>query len=181
MTGFLDNTKRGFAEEMLIISMVTAVLVGIAIYYNDIAHHYPGHSVLQDAILGCILIFFLSFFFVRQVRMALVYRNRKVIYAIGVFLMMMSFGGFGAIYMNPSPFTLIFVGVLWLLTIFTFYIGKIAKRFERFQLDIPPERYVVLRSVMTKKQRFTLVFPDRYIKFLETGDKKYLEDEKNVR
>ncbi len=172
----LENTKKGFAEEMLIISLVTVVLVGLFIYYDDITHHYPGHSVVQDAIIGSILVFFLAFFFVRQVRMALVYRNRKVIYAIGAFLTMISFGGIGALYMTPDLDTIIFVSALWALTIFTFVIGKIAKRFKRFNVDIPPERYVALRAVMTKKQRFTLIFPDRYIKFLETGDKKYLQN-----
>jgi len=178
--GFLDNTKRGFAEEMLIISLVTVVLVSIGIYYDDIAHHYPGHSVLQDAILGTIPIFFVVFFFVRMVRLSIVYRNRKVIYAIGSFLMMISFGGIGAVYMTPDLGTIIFVSVLWALTIFTFVIGKMAKRFKRFRVDIPLERYLALRSVMTKKERFTMVFPDRYIKYLETGDEKYLGVEKNA-
>ena len=176
----LENTKKGFAEEMLIISTITIVLVGIAIYYNDIVHHYTGHSVVQDAIIGIFLIFFLAFFFVRQVRMALVYRNRKVIYAIGAFLTMISFGGIGALYMTPDLDTIIFVSALWALTIFTFVIGKMAKRFKRFSINIPPERYAILRSVMTKKQRFTLIFPDEYIKYLETGDEKYLEGDKNA-
>ena len=176
----LENTKRGFGEEMLINSLVTVVLVSIAIYYDDIAHHYPGHSVLQDAIIGSILVFFLTFFFVRMARMALVYRNRKVIYAIGAFLTMISLGGIGALYMTPDLDTTIFVSALWALTIITFVIGKMAKRFKRFNEDIPPERYAVLHSVMTRKQRFTLIFPDRYIKFLETGDKKYLEGDENA-
>ncbi len=176
----LENTKKGFAEEMLIISTITTVLVGIAIYYNDIVHHYPGHSVMQDAIIGIFLIFFLAFFFVRQVRMALVYRNRKVIYAIGAFLTIISLGGIGALYITPDLDTTIFVSALWALTIITFVIGKMAKRFKRFQTDIPPERYAVLRSVMTRKQRFTLIFPDKYIRYLETGDKKYLESDENA-
>ncbi len=178
--GFLDNTKGGFAEEMLVISLVTIVLVGLFIYYDDIAHHYPGHSVVQDAIIGSTLVFFLTFLFVRMARMAIVYRNRKVIYAIGAFLTMISLGGIGALYMTPDLDTTIFVSALWALTIITFLIGKMAKRFKRFKVDIPPERYAVLRSVMTKRQRFTLIFPDRYIKYLETGDEKYLkEGEKN--
>ncbi len=172
----LDNTRKGFAEEMLIISLVTVVLVGLFIYYDDIAHHYPGHSVVQDAIIGSILVFFLTFLFVRMARMAIVYRNRKVIYAIGAFLTMISFGGIGALYMTPDLDTTIFVSGLWALTIITFVIGKMAKRFKRFQTDIPPERYAILRAVMTKKQRFTLIFPDEYIKYLETGDKRFLRD-----
>ncbi len=170
----LENTKRGFAEEMLIVSTATTVLGTIAVYYANIMHHYPGHSVIRDAVLT-VFIFLVVFYFVRLVRMVLVYRNRKMIYAIGVFLMFLPFG-----FLIPevSLNTLIFVSVIW--SLFTLYVVKMAKRFKRFQVDIPPERYVALRAVMTKKQRFTLIFPDRYLEFLKTGDKKYLEVEKNA-
>ena len=169
----LDNTKRGFIEEILIVSTATAMLVGIAIYYNDIVHHYPGHSIVQDAVLT-VFIFLVVFYFVRLVRMVLVYRNRKMIYTIGVFLMFLPFG-----FLMPevSLNTLIFVSVIW--SLFTLYVVKMAKRFKRFRVDIPPERYAVLRAVMTKRQRFTLIFPDKYIKYLETGDKRFLRDEGN--
>ncbi len=170
----LDNTKRGFIEEMLIVSTATAILGTIAVYYANIVHHYPGHSVIRDAVLT-VFIFLVVFYFVRLVRMVLVYRNRKMIYAIGVFLMFLPFG-----FLIPevSLNTLIFVSIVW--SLFTLYIVNMAKRFKRFSINIPPERYAILRSVMTKKQRFTLIFPDEYIKYLETGDEKYLEGDKNA-
>ena len=170
----LDNTKRGFIEEMLIVSTATAILGTIAVYYANIVHHYPGHSVIRDAVLT-VFIFLVVFYFVRLVRMVLVYRNRKMIYAIGVFLMFLPFG-----FLIPevSLNTLIFVSIVW--SLFTLYIVNMAKRFKRFSINIPPERYAILRSVMTKKQRFTLIFPDEYIKYLETGDKRYLEGGKNA-
>ena len=170
----LDNTKRGFIEEMLIVSTATAILGTIAVYYANIVHHYPGHSVIRDAVLT-VFIFLVVFYFVRLVRMVLVYRNRRMIYAIGVFLMFLPFG-----FLIPevSLNTLIFVSIVW--SLFTLYIVNMAKRFKRFSINIPPERYAILRSVMTKKQRFTLIFPDEYIKYLETGDKRYLEGGKNA-
>ena len=170
----LDNTKRGFIEEMLIVSTATAILGTIAVYYANIVHHYPGHSVIRDAVLT-VFIFLVVFYFVRLVRMVLVYRNRRMIYAIGVFLMFLPFG-----FLIPAvPLnTLIFVSIIW--SLLTLYIVNIAKRFKRFRVDIPPERYTVLRTILTKKQRLTLIFPDRYIRYLETGDKKYLGDEGNA-
>ncbi len=171
----LDNTRRGFLEELLGVSGITCFLVGIGTWYNSVLHNY--HPLLESIVVGFFPIFFLSFFIVRIIRMSMIYRNYKVLYVIVNFLAILSFGSLAVVYKEKSLTSFAFsVGSFTVLVIMILLIKR-ARKTGRFKVDIPPERYLSLRSVMTFKQRLTLVFPDRYIKYLETGDKRYLRGE----
>ena len=168
----LDNTKKGFIEEMIIAVVVTAILVSFAIY-GDIVHHY--HTLVEDLIILLPVMFLLSFFFVHVVRLSIVYRSYIWLNMFHLPIIGLLIATGTSMYNDPNIGNIIFFAVMLGLFLLLMLVIKYHKKFKVYRVKIPPERYAVLRAVMTKKQRFTLIFPDRYIKYLETGDKRYLE------
>ena len=57
------------------------------------------------------------------------------------------------------------------------YTGYILVQRNRglFKKTVPSERIQVLRTILIPKEKLTLVFLDRYVKYMQTGDKRYLE------
>ena len=171
----LDNTKKGFAEELTIVLSLTFLLLIPAVWYNCILYHY--HPLVEALVAGFIAIFFLVFFIVRIIRLAIVYENYKVLYSLLGFLFILAFSSLAVLYSDRSLVTILLVITVHSSLGVAIFIIKRAKKSKRFDKEIPPQRYAALRSVLTTKQRLTLVFPDRYIKYLETGDEKYLKGE----
>ncbi len=175
--GFLDNTKRGFAEEVGLVIIFTALLSIIVFYQDMITKDHPLTQVLLIAIP---LFFFITFFSIRVIRLALVYRTPVWLYMFNLLFVAMLLATGMTLANKFNVVNLIIFSATFSLFGIYLYITKNARKFKRFSIIVPPERYAILRSVMTKKQRFTLIFPDRYIKYLETGDKKYLDGDENA-
>ena len=178
----LGNKKKDFIQEILvvIISMVTFTI--LTVYFADIYPHNTQYSVVNDFIVIFIASFFIFFPIIRVIRYAYVSRVYIFLY-------------FPYLYFVPA---ILFIGVdsfqklqgtlienfiqivpfLIILTSMIMYTGYVYLEKKRglFKKTVPPERIQTLRMILTPKQKLTLVFPDRYIKYLETGDEKYLKE-----
>ena len=173
----LDNTKRGFIEEIILIVVITSLLTSFAIY-GDVVHHY--HTWVEDLTILLPVIFFLTFFFVHVIRLSIVYRSYIWLNMFSSALLSLLVATGISMYNHMNLENIIFFAVILGLFLLLMLIIVYHKKFKVYRVKIPPERYAVLRTILTKKQRFTLIFPDRYIKYLETGDKKYLEVDRNA-
>ncbi len=113
----------------------------------------------------------------RIMRWAIAYKAPVFLYFlhfpafIGIFMaaMMLQHPGMWNIIGSISIFAL--VGVYFLILL-------ILRRKGIMKKSPPGYRFAGLRSAMSIGERITLVFPNRYLKYLETGDVKYLQDEK---
>ncbi|AGB04577.1 hypothetical protein AciM339_0696 [Aciduliprofundum sp. MAR08-339] len=169
----LDNTRRGFAIEMILtISLSSAlILMEIATQKN---------MKFFDIVISAVILFPLSFYIFHILRLSIVYRSHVWLHMLNLPGIAMVIATGESLFNNPSwaniILFLVFAGLYFSLLL----IIKFHKKFKVYRVKIPPERYAILRSIMSKKQRITLIFPDRYIKYLETGNIKYLEVKKNA-
>ncbi len=168
----LDNTKRGFIEEIILILVITALLTSFAIY-GDVVHHY--HTLVEDLAILLPVIFFLAFFFVHVIRLSIVYRSYIWLNMFHLPLIGLLLATGNSMYNDPNLGNIILFAVMVALFLLLMFIIRYHNRFKIYSIKIPPERYAILSAVMTRKQRLTLIFPDKYIRYLETGDERYLE------
>jgi len=173
----LENTKKGFIQEIVLVVIITAIFMCIAVY-QDITFHY--HRLIVDFTILLPVLFFLAFFFVHVVRLSIVYRSYVWLNMFHLPIIGLLIATGTSMYNDPNLENIIFFAVMLGLFLLLMLIIKYHQKFKVYRVKIPPERYAVLRVVMTRKQRFTLIFPDEYIKYLETGDEKYLEGERNA-
>ena len=150
-------------------SILTVILIFVDLKWND------THIGVFDLVILMVILFLLIFYVFRVIRLSIVYRN-------SVWLNMLHLPTIGmlvvtgqSLFNNPNLIDFILFSVFGSLFILLILIRKYHKKFKIYSKYIPPERYVKLRTILTSKQRLTLVFPDRYIKYLETGDEKYLK------
>jgi len=169
---FLGNKWSGFGEEIGI-----SVILTFAFYLLlSISGANEGHST-GDLIAVIIFIYVIMEGIMRIIRWAVVYKAPVFLYflhfpaLIGIFIaaMMLQHPGMWNIIGSISIFALVGVYLIILL---------IFRRKGIMKSSPPGIRFTVLRSNMSIGERITLVFPGRYIKYLQTGDKKYLQDEK---
>ncbi len=182
----LGNKKKDFIQEILVVIISMVIFTVLAVYFADIYPHNTQYSVVNDFIVIFGVSFFIFFPIIRVIRYA--YVNRVYIFLYFPYLYFVP----AILFMGVDSFqklqgTLIeeldqlvpFLVILISMIIYTIYI-LIQRKRGLFKKTVPPERIQTLRVILTPKQKLTLVFPDRYIKYLETGDKKYLkEGEKN--
>ena len=165
----LDNTPMGLIQEILFTSILTVILILVDLKWNTT---YIG--VFDLAIL-LVILFLLLFYVIRVIRLSIVYRN-------SVWLNMLHLPTIGmlvvtgqSLFNNPNIIDFILFSTFGSMFILLIFIRVHHRKFRIYSIHIPSERYLKLRAVMTPKQRLTLVFPDRYIKYLETGDERYLK------
>ena len=145
----------------------------LSIFYFIYSGASEGHST-GDVVAVIILSFIIVEGVMRVIRWAVVYKAPVFLYFlhfpafIGIFIgaMMLQHHSMGNIIGSIVIFAI--VGIYFLIIII-FRKKGIMKR------SLPGVRFAVLRAHMSIGERVTLVFPDRYIKFLETGDEKYLK------
>jgi len=172
--GFLDNTKRGFAEEV----GISIVLTFVFYLLMNLSGATEGHT-LGDLIALVILSYVIMGSTMRFIRWTIVYKAPIFLYflhfpaLIGIFMGVMML-------QNPGMWNLIGSISIFILVGIYFIVLYILRRKGIMRKSPPGYRFAVLRATMSIWQRITLVFPDRYIKYLETGDKRYLEGDENA-
>jgi len=165
---FLGNTWAGFAEELLITFIST---IGSMALYNYTGAA-SGHSYI-DNIVVFILLLVLFESVVRIIRWTIVYHAP-------IYLYFLHFPAFIAVFIgaatigNVKSLDGFVIGFALILISFIYFVIMYLKR-EVIRKKSPPGlRIQQLKWKMSMWERITLVFPDMYIKFLETGDEKYL-------
>ena len=169
---FLGNKWSGFGEEIGI-SVILTFAFYLLMYISGATE---GHSI-GDLVALVILAYVIMGGIMRMIRWAVAYKAPVFLYflhfpaLIGIFVaaMMLQHPGMWNIIGSISIFALVAVYFLRLLI---FRIKGIMKK------SPPGYRFAVLRAKMSIWQRITLVFPDRYIKYLETGNERYLKEAK---
>ena len=170
----LDNTRKGFAEEILLVitlDIITGILLSIT--------YSKGMHTIGDYFMAFVVPLLIYFPSVRLFRYAFVYHAYVVLYSMySFFIIVLLFAGIDVMdkftkhnsdFIGSFSFFLVIFGALILYTAYIF----IQRKKGLFKKTVPPERIQTLRMVLTPKQKLTLIFPDRYIKFLETGDGRY--------
>ncbi len=177
----LDNTRRGFIEEIVLIFASMTIFTVIVIWIEYVYSYY-AYSLVQDAITLFILSFFVFFPMVHLIRYAFVYRAYPILYIPYILFstLLIFIGADTAKYLSsgsPKGFSslMIVLSIVIATLLYTAWIYKLKKR-DVFKKSSPPERVDVVRALLTPKQKLTLVFPDRYVRYLETGDEKYLKE-----
>ncbi len=171
---FLDNTWRGFAEEI----GISIILTGVFYLVMSLSGAAEDHGI-WDLIALAILAYVIIGGSMRFIRWAIAYKAPVFLYFlhfpafIGIFIGIMML-------QNPGMWNLIGSLSIFSLVGIYFLILFILRRKGIMKKSPPGYRFAVLRAKMSIWERITLVFPDSYLKFLETGDKKYLEVEKNA-
>lgn len=175
----LGNTARDFHQEIFAEVIGTFSLGVILAYFGSTSHEGLLEFVENFVMLSGVssLIFFPM---IRLFRYAYVYRAYFVLYVPYIFFVnVIPFIAYDTYkdYLHHSPnFTgsVEFLTILLLLLlIYTVYI-LIERRRGLFKKSVPGWRIQVLRSILTRRQKLTMAFPDRYIRYLETGNKEYL-------
>ena len=172
--GFLDNTWSGFAEEIGI-SVVLTFVFYLLMYLSGTTE---GHTT-GDLIVLVILAYVIMASTMRFIRWTIAYKAPVFLYflhfpvLIGIFIGVMML-------QNPGIWNLIGSISIFALVGIYFLILFILRRKGIMKKSPPGYRFDILKAKMSIWQRITLVFPDSYLEFLETGDKKYLEVEKNA-
>ncbi len=180
----LGNSKKDFVQEILLTIVLMFTFSILTVYFADIYPKNTHYSILNDFITIFILSFFVFFGIIRIIRYAYVMRGYVLLYfPYLIFTILVLFIGVDTFQKlqgtliedlnNMIPFLIILTSII----LYTVYI-YIEKKRGLFKKTVPSERIQVLLMVLTRKQKLTLVFPDRYIKYLETGDERYLKDEK---
>ena len=177
----LGNKRKDFVHESLvvIISMVTFTI--LTVYFADIYPHNTQYSIVNDFIVFFVVSFFIFFPIIRIIRYAYVYRAYILLYfpylyfvPTVLFIGVDSFQKLQGTLIEELDQLVPFLVILISMIIYTIYI-IIQKKRGFFKKTVPPERLQVLKVILTRREKLTLVFPDRYVKFLETGDEKYLK------
>ncbi len=172
----LGNKRKDFIDE-IIVTISLDIITGIAL-----ALTYPGGpKTASDYFIAFFVPLLIYFPTIRLFRYAFVYHAYVVLYFLySFFIIVLLFVGADIVdriskgsneILGSMAF---FTVVLAAFIIYTIYILVQRKR-GLFKKTVPPERIQVLRTILTPKEKLTLVFPDRYIKYLETGDERYLE------
>ncbi len=172
----LDNTRKGFAEE-LTLGVTLAILLSLVATYTSHTNYSKIEFFAMIFIAGYILVGGT----LRIIRWAIVFKSPA-------YLLLLNLTAFALIGISYDALSrgLSFYNVLTavvLLSIVGFYYGYLLYlRKQRKLLSGTDPIYIkiLVKTKLTKLQRLTLIFPDEYIKFLETGDKKYLEGDKNA-
>ncbi len=171
---FLDNTWIGFAEEIGISIILTVVFYIFMILSGATQGHSTG-----DLIALVILAYVIMGGTMRFIRWTVAYKAPVFLYFlhfpafIGIFIgaMLLHHPGIWNLIASISIFAL--VGIYFLILF-------ILRRKGIMKKSPPGYRFVVLRTKMSIWERITLVFPNRYLEFLKTGDKKYLDGDENA-
>ena len=168
---FLDNTWRGFAEEISI-----SIILTVAFYLLMLLSGATEDHGIWDLTALAILAYVIIGGSMRFIRWAIAYKAPVFLYFlhfpafIGIFIgaMILQNPGMWNLIGAISLFTL--VGIYFIILIFLRSKGIMQRSPPGYRLDI-------LKENMSIGERITLVFPDSYLKFLETGDKRFLRDE----
>jgi len=175
----LGNKRKDFIHEIMAV-LILDIITGISMGLTD----SWGFKTPSDYFMAFIVPLLIYFPSIRLFRYAFVYRAYVVLYFMySFFLIVLSVVGMDISdriaknreIMGSLAFFLLFLGATIAYTVFIL----IEKKRGLFKKTVPPERIQTLRMILTPKQKLTLVFPDEYIKYLETGDKRHLRDEKN--
>ncbi len=174
----LDNTKRGFAEEIALTLSLT-LLIWISGFLPDYLSH-DMNRMIQDIFIVFPLALFLSFFTFRVIRASVIYRNANFLGILFFILLpLLAVSGssfFKDMSLDNVVLFFFFLGVSSLVLL----ILRFRRKIKLYAQDTPMERIAVLRAVLTRRQKLTLIFPDSYLKFLETDDKRYLRSGENA-
>ncbi|AGB04576.1 hypothetical protein AciM339_0695 [Aciduliprofundum sp. MAR08-339] len=172
----LDNTKKGFVEELIIslsLSIIFAWIMLCFVYYN------PRYSLAGNMLIAFVPAYVMFGGTLRIIRWAIVFKSPAYLLLLNlmaIVLIMMSIQtlleGLTLSNISLAVFLLSFVVVYYGYMVYLKKVGKFAK-------GTPPVRIRMLYTAMTRAQKITLILPDRYIKFLETGDVKYLKGVNN--
>ncbi len=173
----LGNKRKDLIDE-IIVTISLDIITGIAL-----ALTYPGGpKTAGDYFIAFFVPLLIYFPTIRLFRYAFVYHAYVVLYFLySFFIIVLLFVGMDIAERiskgsNGILGSIAFFGVILVaLIIYTIYILVQRKR-GLFKKTVPPERIAVLRTILTPKEKLTLIFPDKYIKYLDTGDKRYLED-----
>ena len=169
-----SNTLPAFIIEITIVFILDIVTGFILIT----TYKSPRGISASDWVVAFVAPFFIYFPSAHLIRYAFALRAYKVLYFMYTFFFIV-FLGIG-IDLVQSKFTLDKLGFLLTLIsaliIYTLWI-LLLKKGGLFEKMAKPEQIQIVHSFLTTKQRLTLVFPDRYIKYLETGDERYLKGE----
>ncbi len=168
-----SSTLSAFITEMAIV-FILEIITGFILINT---HKSPNGSSIDDWIVAFVVPFFIYFPFAHLIRYAFAFRAYKVLYFMYTFFFIVFLGiGLdliqGSLTTDKLEFLLIliisFVGyTLWIFTL---------KKKGLFERMAKPEQIKMVYYSLNRKQRFTMVFPDKYVRYLETGDEKYLGD-----
>jgi len=165
----LGNTWGGFIEELIISILLTILFSGGMIHSGAL----NGHTK-SDIIVVVILFYIMNASILRIIRWTVAYHAPVYLF----FLHFPAFMGIiigGATLFQISDFNGRVVSLVIIGISIIYFIAIYLKRNEIINKSPPGERLQTLKSYMTILERVTLVFPDRYIKYLETGDERYLK------
>ena len=172
--GFLDNTCKGFAEEI----GISIILTFVFYLFMYLSGATQGHTT-GDLIALVILAYVIMGSTMRFIRWTMAYKAPVFLYflhfpaLIGIFI--------GAMMLhNPGMWNLVGSISIFILVGIYFIVLLVLRRKGIMKKSPPGYRFDILKAKMSIWQRITLIFPDKYITYLQTGDKKYLEDERNA-
>ncbi len=171
----LDNTKKGFAEELSLGFTLATVLSLVATYTS-----YTTYSKIEFFAIIFVASYVLVGGTLRIIRWAIVFKSPAYLLLLNLTAFALIGISYDALSRGLSFYNILTAVVL--LSIVGFYYGYLLHlRKQRKLLSGTDPLYIkiLVKTKLTKLQRLTLIFPDRYIKYLETGDKRFLRDEGN--
>ena len=173
----LGNKRKDLSEEIIVtlaLDIITGIVLGLT---------YPGGlKSIGDYFMAFFVPLIAYFPAMRLFRYAFVYHAYIVLYYLYSFffivLIVVSMDLYDKLTKGSPELagSAAFFGVVVAAFIlYTLYI-LIQRKKGLFDKTVPPERIQVLRTVLTPMEKLTLVFPDRYLEFLKSGDVKYLKE-----
>ena len=153
------------------ISIIPTILFYLLMFYSGAT----GVHTIEDEI-GIIIVIYI----IMQSIMRIIHWT--IAYKASVFLYFLLFGAFIGIFIGEKMLQQTTIGnvvgatVIFILVSIYFAILIVLRRKGIMKKSPPGIRFAILRAYMNIWERITLVFPNRYLKYLETGDEKYLEE-----
>ena len=169
----LDNTRRGFTEELVIGLTLTAVL--------SFALSYFPAPFRMSAVEFFVIIFIAGYVLfggtLRIIRWAIVFRSPAYLLLLNLTAFALIVISYSALSQGLTITNILTAGFFLSIVVFYYLYLLHLKRNGKLLSGTPPIRVKILvKAKLTRLQRLTLIFPDNYIKYLETGDEKYLKE-----
>ncbi len=171
----LDNTRKGFVEELTLGFTLTIVLSLVATYTSHTS---------TSKIVSFVMIFIAGYVLfggsLRIIRWSIVFKSPAYLLLLNLTAFALIGISYNALSREPSFYNVLTAVILLsIVGIYYGYLLHLRKQRKLFSGTPPLYIKILVKNKLTKLQRLTLIFPDRYLRFMETGDEKYLEDERN--
>ena len=174
---FLDNTKKGFNQEMAITFGVSAILSFLVIFFSDHLNPSYRNRSLQDILIIYPLMLIVVGSIVREIRWSIVYKTPVFLYFISLEALIGIFIGINLL--QKSDFINRIAGLITIGFVGLYFLSLIYIKIKNiFKNPTPGYRIQMLKLILSWNQRLTLIIPENIMKYLDTGNEKYIQGEK---